>query len=243
MLILRLWSVAIGGNIIEVCSPFKEDTAVGRLLKKRGDGGYMIIMQTMEAGKRREYIESKKLAKVIFTHYHGDAQCIQYHPKGIPGGMIPELDAHAISSTNPTPLETELSPWHPCGPDFEKYSAGMKRCSHLKLVNAVLRLAPGQTDVVAAAQRWQDYFGVKRHGSGLEFTNARLKFVPGVDGMPEGLESITIEVQSKDRLEKMLKVASKEGLCGDGWTNLLGIKWYFVAKEDAESGHQRESKL
>ena len=157
--------------------------------------------------------------------------------------MIPELDSHAPSSENPTPVEAEFSPWHACGPDFAKYSTGMKRCSHLKLVSAVLRLAPGQTDVGAAAQQWQDYFGVKRNGSELDFTNAHLKFVPGVDGMHEGLESITIEVKGKDRLERMLEVGDKEGLCGDGWTNLLGIKWYFVSKDEADPGQQRTSKL
>ena len=56
-------TVAIGGDIIEVCSPFKPDTTVGRLLEKRGDGGYMIIMQTIDAAIRRQYIESKRLGE------------------------------------------------------------------------------------------------------------------------------------------------------------------------------------
>lgn len=45
----------------------------------------MIIMQTDDAKKRREHIESKKLSKVIFEHKHDDVVCIQYHPKGIMG--------------------------------------------------------------------------------------------------------------------------------------------------------------
>jgi hypothetical protein len=45
----------------------------------------MIIMQTEDAKKRRQYIESKKLAKVIFGHEHNDVDCVQYHPKGIMG--------------------------------------------------------------------------------------------------------------------------------------------------------------
>jgi hypothetical protein len=77
--------VAIGGDIIEVVAPSKPGTTAGRLLKKRGDGGYMIIMQTIDAAGRRKYIESKKLAKVIFSHSYPDGECIQYHPKGIPG--------------------------------------------------------------------------------------------------------------------------------------------------------------
>ncbi|KIW93206.1 uncharacterized protein Z519_05811 [Cladophialophora bantiana CBS 173.52] len=241
---LKNFLVAIGGDIIEVCSPFQPDTTVGRLLQKRGDGGYMIIMQTLDAAARRKYIESRNLAKVIFNHPHGDVECVQYHPKGIAGGMMPELDSHAPSATNPTPLDSPFSPWHACGLDYEKYSAGMRRCAHLKLVKATLRLGPGQTDVDAAAQQWQDYFGVEKQGSELLFTNARLNFVPGVDGLPEGLESLIIEVKGKERLDKMLEVVRKEGLCGDGWTNLLGVKWHFVLRDDGKDEVKgRESRL
>ena len=45
----------------------------------------MIIMQTMNADKRRAYIESKGLSKVIYSYQHDDVHCIQYHPKGIKG--------------------------------------------------------------------------------------------------------------------------------------------------------------
>lgn len=79
--------VPLGGNMIEVVSPIKEGTTAGRLLEKRGEGGYMIIMQTEDAKKRREYIEAKKLAKVIFEHEFHDSICIQYHPKGIKGAL------------------------------------------------------------------------------------------------------------------------------------------------------------
>jgi hypothetical protein len=71
-----------------VVAPFKSGTTVGRLLEKRGEGGYMIIMQTLDAGARKQYIESKKLARVIWSHPHDDVQCFQYHPKGIAGKMM-----------------------------------------------------------------------------------------------------------------------------------------------------------
>lgn len=45
----------------------------------------MIIMQTEDAKKRREYIESKGLAKVITSQEHSDTVFVQYHPKGIKG--------------------------------------------------------------------------------------------------------------------------------------------------------------
>jgi hypothetical protein len=78
--------VPLGGDFLELVSPFKDGTTAGRLLEKRGEGGYMIIMQTEDAKKRREYIEENGLAKVIFGHEHGDVVLVQYHPKGIKGG-------------------------------------------------------------------------------------------------------------------------------------------------------------
>jgi hypothetical protein len=45
----------------------------------------MIIMQTLDASARRRYIETNKLARVIFAHELEDSVCIQYHPKGIKG--------------------------------------------------------------------------------------------------------------------------------------------------------------
>lgn len=71
--------------MIEVCSPFEDGTTAGRLLDKRGDGGYMIIMQTLDAAARRKHIESNGLAKVIYGYEHDDVVCVQYHPKGVPG--------------------------------------------------------------------------------------------------------------------------------------------------------------
>lgn len=69
----------------QVVSPFKPNTTAGRLLSRRGDGGYMIIMQTEDALTRRSYIESNKLGKAIFTHELEESVCVQYHPKGIKG--------------------------------------------------------------------------------------------------------------------------------------------------------------
>lgn len=87
-------AVPLGGDILEVVSPFKDGTTAGRLLDKRGDGGYMIIMQTDDAKKRRQYIESKGLARVIASQEHDNTVFVQYHPKGIKGtetSLVSEL--------------------------------------------------------------------------------------------------------------------------------------------------------
>jgi hypothetical protein len=57
----------------------------------------MIIMQTLDAAARKRYIESKGLAKVIWSHPHDDVQCFQYHPKGIAGEMMVSEDSRGPS--------------------------------------------------------------------------------------------------------------------------------------------------
>lgn len=236
---LKNFLIAVGGDVIEVVAPFKPGTTAGRLLQKRGEGGYMIIMQNFDAGARRQYIESRSLSKVIFGYEHDDVVCVQYHPKGIPGGMMPELDSHAITPSNPTPLATPFSPWHACGSEYERYSAIMARNDHLGFLSATCRLASGNTDTETATKQWHDLFGIPTESSKLKFTNADLQFIPGVEQQAEGLESITLKVRGKERFNKMLEAASREGLCGDGWTNMIGVKWYFVLDDDS----QQSSKL
>ena len=48
----------------------------------------MIIMQTADAAKQRERIESQDLAKVIYTSEQDDSTWVQYHPKGIKGRYL-----------------------------------------------------------------------------------------------------------------------------------------------------------
>lgn len=197
----------------------------------------MIIMQNEDAVSRRSYLESNGLARVIFSHEGEDSDCIQYHPKGIPGGMMPELDSHRVTAHNPNPIGDRFSPWHACGSDFESYSAGMKRQGDLQFVSATCRLQPGDNDTAGAARQWEALFGVSRAPEpfSLVFSNMKLSFVNWQEGELEGLESITIAVTGADRFDRILDRASKEGLCGDGWINMLGVKWFFELEgADAE---------
>ncbi|KAI9709946.1 MAG: hypothetical protein M1820_003024 [Bogoriella megaspora] len=227
---LQNFLIPTGGDFIEVVSPTQPNTTAGRLLSKRGDGGYMVIMQTTNAAKQKERIEAKGLAKVIYTHEEDDSICVQYHPKGIKGGIIPELDSHKETASNPSPLRTPFSPWHACGSlsTYPTYSSIMKRHSDLSLVGAILRLAPGDTETEAASRQWEQIFGIPRSRDLLAFTNARLGFIRSQDGEQEGLVSITIAVEGKANFDGILERASKAGLCADGWINMCGVRWYFA---------------
>lgn len=240
---LKNFLVPIGGEILEVVAPFKQGTTAGRLLEKKGDGGYMIIMQTGDAQARKEEIERRGKGKAIFTHpfqhsykswggVKDEGYCVQYHPKGVKGGMMPELDSHTTSEWNQNPLMSRFSPWHPCGSDYDGYVKEMKNSAALHLLGCTLRLGPGDEDVNAAAQQWSDTFGIPVTRNELAFTNSRMAFVKGEQGKPEGLLSVTVGVDGKARMQGILDRASKAGLCGDGWFEMVGVRWYLVLLDD-----------
>jgi len=141
---------------------------------------------------------------------------------------MPELDSVDASAEYPNPLGERFSPWDPCGPNFEEYGKGMRKARDLHLVGVLLRLAPRDVDTKGAARQWSEIFGVGTNGDLLAFTNASMGFVKGQEGKPEGLDCITVAVDGKDRFEGILERASKERLCGEGWINMCGVRWYFV---------------
>ena len=104
----------------------------------------------------------------------------------------------------------------------------MKRRPHLHLHGVVCRLAPGDVDREAASREWEDIFGIPRSRGLFAFANARMGFIRGVEGQPDGLASIAIGVDGRDEFNTILDRAREEGLCGDGWINMLGVKWYFT---------------
>ena len=228
--------VCFGGDVFEVVSPYRPGTTAGRLLDKLGrDGGYMIIMNTANAAIRRDYILHNKLAKTIVDVTTKEATMVQYHHKGIKGGVMPELDSHIASEQYPTPVLMEFSPWGALGPASREpfYIANMKYASYLRLAGVVLRLAESDQDTEGAARQWEETFGVPRVRDLLYFFNgAKMGFVAGLRGEKEGIHSITLEVEGKWRLERMLWAAREEGICGDGYVTMVGIRWYFIQGSD-----------
>ncbi|KAF2674494.1 hypothetical protein BT63DRAFT_419784 [Microthyrium microscopicum] len=223
--------VPIGGDFIELVWPTRPDASGARFLTKlQADcAGYMLILQTRDALKRRKAIEAAELGRILWTN--GDKEtsfASQYDPRVVKGNVMPELDTMWPSKEFPEMLDTAVSPWHGFPGDFGVYSKEMRRTAHMKIAKVTFRLKEGDDDILGAVKGWRDIFGVPLVGTTSVFTNATMEFLPGEKGRREGLESVTITVEGKKDFEGILKRASEEGLCGDGWINLCGVKWYFV---------------
>lgn len=111
----------------------------------------------------------------------------------------------------------------------------MRRSAHLSLEGCVLRLQPDDHDHEGAARQWEDIFGVGRSRDLLAFTNARLGFVSGQEGRPEGLVSITVGVKGQDKLDAVLHRAKEVGVWNHGRVYICGVRWDFVLSGLEES--------
>jgi hypothetical protein len=202
----------------------------------------MIIMQTHSAIARRDYLQSHNLARVIFEHELEESVCMQYHPKGIKGGVMPELDSHFIKEGVVDGVKERVAPWHACGPasGWERYGEAMRKFGHLWLLGVKLQLGEKDRDVEGAARQWESLFGVKRVGRReVGFTNARMLFLEGKEGESEGLKEIVVGIEGRKKLQGVLRRARGEGFEvneeaeGNGGTfAMLGVRWRFVLLEE-----------
>lgn len=105
----------------------------------------------------------------------------------------------------------------------------MKQYGHLSLLGAVCRLAPGDWGSELAATQWENTFGVPRSRDLIQFTNARVGFLHGEEGIREGIERISIGVVGARRRREIFERAEEmEVVRSEGtkeWIEMLGIKW------------------
>jgi hypothetical protein len=131
----------IGDQFLEVISPTQAGTAAGRHLERRGDSGYMIILQTDDLARDRARLDHLGV-RVIWEANHDDIRAVHLHPKDI-GGAIVSLD-------QPTPPAS----WRWAGPDWRSYVApnGAQR---------ILGATIEARDPEAMSRRWAEVLGLE----------------------------------------------------------------------------------
>lgn len=210
----------------------------------------MLIMQCRSARQRlmhlrNHFLRDTKRDQVIFQHHDEKYSCIQYHPRIVPGGVIPELDSQVLSiSLTGSDFETASKHewvWHACGPNPGDYLWKMRKHDDLVLKGVTVRLDPNDDDVEGAAGRWETMFGVRAEKADLLYTNAKVTFVKGRRDMYEGIESVTVGVKGREKFMGILGRAAERHLCGDGWIDMVGVKWYFELL--SEERHEFKAQL
>ena len=169
---------AFGDQFIEVVSPTQRGTTAGRLIDKRGEGGYMLILQTLDFDADVARLDRLGVRRVWAKNLD-DIRAMHLHPKDI-GGAIVSID-------QPLPAAA----WRWGGPDWRVAPgrAGEQRIVGVSLAGA---------DPQLMARRWAEVLGLGApvaHGAvqRLLLDGGWLDFEPA-DARGEGIVGYTLAV-------------------------------------------------
>ena len=187
----------VGGQFIEIVAPVRDGTTAGRYLeRRRGDGGYMVILQCSDHAPVKKRAAELGLRKVL-EFDEREYSCMQFHPRDT-GGSFLEVD-HQANSVPPD------GAWWPAG----KHWKDAVRTHRASAIAAAEIQAP---DPEKLAARWSEILDVPVTRAGgvptLALANATLRFVPEADGRGEGLGGIDVVATDRARAGEAL------ALCG-----------------------------
>jgi hypothetical protein len=181
----------VGNELLEVVAPVQQDTAAGRYLVRRGgDGGYMVITQCDEHRPRRKHVQDLGIRVVNQFETRGFRN-MQLHPKDT-GGSFFEIDEQLG-----TDAHQPDGPWEPAGPDWQAARS-------LARVTGITAAEIQCDNPEQVARRWSDIAQLpvtSQHDQWrIELANAVLRFVPCRDGRPEGLGGIDVASANRDAI-------------------------------------------
>ena len=217
---LENFLLPIGSNFLEVVAPLKPgaETAAGRYLQRRkGDGGYMVIMDCDDVVPWRAHMGTVGVRLVEDRAYEGKAHLMQFHPRDT-GACIMEIDHH-IGGDDP------MGRYQWAGDQWQEHVRTERTA---RIAGAILQA----NDPAALAARWSQI--LKRPATeagrgtvGIALDNARLSFEPAQDGRGDGLGAIVLDVNDKPAI---MKAATRRGLtvAGDVVT-ICGTRFHLQA--------------
>ena len=188
----------IGGEFLEVVSPFTTNTTAGRFIeKKKGPAGYMTIFQCEDSLERRKYIESKGIRALnsFGNIKHGNYIINQYHPKDLPGALV-EIDS--VTNTN---YKEKYADWPPAGKNWRQQI-------NEEYVKGIVGVTIAADKPIELAELWSEVLDseliTKKETPYIILENANIKFVQSKN---DYIDLVGIEIKaSQKRLDMGNKI-------------------------------------
>ncbi len=192
----------IGGDFLEIVSPKQPGTSAGRYLERRkGDGGYMVILQVSDALAYRQRLKDMGIRAVATRDQH-EYTYTHFHPADV-GGFLLSIDM----STPGDDWTHKLCNWVPAGPAWRSH---VREDVALEM-KAVELQSP---DPVATAELWGKLLDrpVKRDGDRLHIPldMGDIRFVEARDGRGPGISALDIRVKDKAKILAAAKARNRQ---------------------------------
>jgi glyoxalase-like protein len=175
-----------GHDFLEIVSPTQEGTSAGRYIQRRkGDGGYMVILQVPDAIKERERIaalgvravEKKDMAEYKYTHFHPSDTA----------GVLLSID----QTVAPAGTDAKLW-WPPASKDWLPHSKS-------NVTNGLGGVEIQAADPDAAAALWSKILDRPVEGDIIRLDDeGEIRFVPIADDRGPGVSAYDIKTVDRD---------------------------------------------
>ncbi len=175
-----------GHDFLEIVSPTQEGTSAGRYIQRRkGDGGYMVILQVPDAVKERERItalgiravEKKDLAEYKYTHFHPSDTA----------GVLLSID----QTIAPAGVDAKLW-WPPAAKGWLPHARS-------NVTNGLAGVEIQAEDPDAAAALWSKILNRPMKGDIIPLDDdGEIRFVPIADGRGPGVSAFDVKVVDRD---------------------------------------------
>jgi hypothetical protein len=170
-----------GNDFLEIVSPQQDGTSAGRYIERRkGDGGYMVILQVPDAVRERERItalgvravEKKDLAEYKYTHFHPSDTA----------GVLLSID----QTVAPAGVDPKLW-WPPASKDWRAHAKA-------NVTNGLGGVEIQAHDPDAAAALWSKILNRPVEGDIIRLDDdGEIRFVPIADDRGPGVSAYDIK--------------------------------------------------
>jgi Glyoxalase-like domain len=172
---LRNAVMALGDTFVEVVSPVREDTAAGRHLDRRGDGGYMVMFQLDDLAGARERAAALGI-RTVWELELPDIVDVHLHPRDVGAAIV------ALDRCDPP------EGWRWGGPAWEGKAPASIAAGGV--TGATIRA----TDPDALAARWGEVLGRPVEDGRIALDLGELRFVAGDH---DGIEAFHAELPGR----------------------------------------------
>jgi Glyoxalase-like domain len=186
-----------GHDFLEIVSPTQEGTSAGRYIQRRkGDGGYMVIIQVPDAIKERERItalgvravEQKDMAEYKYTHFH------------------PVDTAGVLLSIDQTIAPPGVEPglwWPPAEKDWLKHA-------RRDVTHGLAGVEIQSEDPDKTAALWSRILDRPVEGDIIRLVDSQIRFVPIADDRGPGISAFDVRVTDRERVIAAAKKHHKQ---------------------------------
>ena len=172
---LRNAVMALGDTFVEVVSPVQADTAAGRHLDRRGDGGYMVMFQLDDLASARERAAALGI-RTVWEVELPDIVDVHLHPRDVGAAIV------ALDRCDPP------EGWRWGGPEWEGRAPASVAAGGV--TGATIRA----TDPDALSARWGEVLGRPSTDRTIALDLGELRFV---DGDHDGIEAFHAELPGR----------------------------------------------